>query len=443
MPREYLFNAIFCLIFCLISLYPLHGQSLKGNLQKIFDDVLGTEFQTSGSPGEHGNHFLPSRSKFSAATIDAFSNFVTANISSFPLTSTSAGLAFDFSSGEPVITTTSLGPIFSERAQTLGKWRFNLGINFNYLGLDKLRGIDISQTRFTFTHEDVEQEGLGDNINEFDTVDLFMDLKLDAAILAFIATVGITNRLDIGVAVPFVNVSMQANPRAEITSFSNAFTGSPNHFYGDSLNPQLEKTLDAVDDNASGIGDIAFRAKYNFLKDKVIDMAGLVEYRAATGNSANFLGVGDPSLKGVFISSATLGNFGPHLNLGYNARLSDLQRDQFEVFLGFDQKLAETFTLVVDVLGRFELGSEIEQSKFPEDIPIKGNPGGELTVDLVRNISVTNIPLTSNDHIIDAAFGFKFAPKEGLLFLGNIFVPLNDGGLRSDIAPTVGVEFTF
>ena len=30
-----------------------------------------------------------------------------------------------------------------------------------------------------------------------------------------------------------------------------------------------------------------------------------------------------------------------------------------------------------------------------------------------------------------------------IIVLGNVFVPLNDGGLRSNIAPTVGVEFTF
>jgi hypothetical protein len=45
--------------------------------------------------------------------------------------------------------------------------------------------------------------------------------------------------------------------------------------------------------------------------------------------------------------------------------------------------------------------------------------------------------------LTDLAMGIRFTPSEHLLLLGNIIVPLNDGGLRSNVAPTVGESVNF
>ena len=50
----------------------------------------------------------------------AFTIPIGSSLSNFPLSSTVSGLTFDFSTGAPVATTASLGPIFAERAQTIG-----------------------------------------------------------------------------------------------------------------------------------------------------------------------------------------------------------------------------------------------------------------------------------------------------------------------------------
>lgn len=417
----------------------LLSQSLQEDIDGIFKAVL--ELRTGGPAGtQHGQHFIPNNVAFSRATINAFSNFIATNVSSFPLSSTAAGLTFDFSTGVPVSTSTSLGPIFAERAQTLGRGRLNMGFNFSYLDLNKLRGINTEDVRFTFTHQDVGAPGLGDSDNEFDTIDLFMNMDLSASILAFIATFGITNRLDIGVAVPFVNIKMKAEPSAVINSFTIAKLQSPNHFFVENGDTSLSTRPTPVDDDATGIGDIAVRAKYNFLKKNNANFAALLEYRAPTGDEIDFLGTGKSSFKAVLISSANIRDFNPHLNLAYNHRTSDLEQDAIEAFIGFDQKVFETLTLAVDVLSEFEVGDEIEALKFPEPVVVQRDVGDIL---LRKEVSVTNIPRFARDNKINAAWGFKFHPKESLVIIGNVFVPLNDGGLRSDWTPTLGFELSF
>ncbi|RMI13766.1 MAG: hypothetical protein D6681_05650 [Calditrichaeota bacterium] len=417
---------------------------MQDEIRSIFGSVL--ELELAGPiDTQHGDHFRPDSVSFSNRSINAFSNFITANIGGFPLSSTSAGLTFDFSTGKPVATTTSLGPIFGERAQTLGKGRINLGFNFSFLNLNKIRGLNTRDILFTFTHQDVKEPGLGDSDNEFDTIDLLMNLDLDASVLAFVGTVGLTNNLDVGVAVPFVSIRLEARPVAVINSFTAIKAGAPNHFFGDPSDPQLRREFGQVESDATGIGDVAVRAKYRITRGDGIHLAILGEYRFPTGDEENFLGNGDPTVKAGIIVSGTHNNFGPHLNLTYEARTTDLDRDEIEVFAGFDQKVTDFLTIAMDVVGEFEVGSEITTNAFSDPVVaqrfITDTTG---TTVLFRQVTpVTNIPQYTRDDLINAALGFKLNPREGLLIIGNVFVPLNDRGLRSDWIPTVGFEFTF
>jgi hypothetical protein len=427
-------------VWLIVALAPSQtvvGQSLRDKIGNIFGEVL--EIELAG-PGEHGTHFKADNVALSEATINSFASFIAANIASFPLGSTEAGLTFDFSTGQPVSTTTSMGPIFSERAQTLGKGRFSLGLNLSVLNFSKLRGLKTEDIRFTFTHQDVGAPGLGDSDNEFDTIDLFMNLDLNATIVSFNLTAGITNNFDISIAVPFVNVSVNADPIARINSFTFVSNDTANHSFpgGTPSEPILSLRPTPLNDDDAGIGDIALRAKYNFLRGKTLDLAGLLEYRAATGDEENFLGTGNSSFRAMLIASTIIGNFGPHLNLAYDRRNSDLDPDEIELFVGYDQKLATWLTLSVDFLGEFEIGDGIEDLRFGKSVTLE-RPVGNA----VREVMLTNIPSFSHDHNLNASLGLKFNPKPEFILIGNIIVPLNDGGLRSDFIATVGFQLGF
>jgi hypothetical protein len=282
---------------------------------------------------------------------------------------------------------------------------------------------------------------MGDSPNEFDTMDFYMNMDVSASVFALYFTYGVTDRFDISVAVPFINVNIKSEPLAEMNSFTWVSNDSANHFFdGTQTEPVLTKSPTPINDDATGIGDIALRAKYNFVHDKAIDFSAMLEYRMDSGDAENFLGAGYSSLRTVIIGSKILGNFAPHLNLAYWKKFTDLDRDKFEIIIGYDQKIADWFTLVIDVLGRFELGDPIESQQFPENVDIKWKVGD---TDYVNSVSLTNIPNYSSDNTIDAAFGIKMNLKQSLLIIANVFVPLNDDGLRAGVVPTIGMEFSF
>jgi hypothetical protein len=134
-----------------------------------------------------------------------------------------------------------------------------------------------------------------------------------------------------------------------------------------------------------------------------------------------------------------VGDFGPHANLGYNFRTSDLQRDDIEFIAGFDQKLTDDVTFAVDLLGRFQVGDQVAAFDFPRTATIS-RPIADGVYS--RTEQLTNIPDATRDDIIDLSAGIRFAPKPSVMVVGNIIVPLNNGGLRSDVIPTIGIEFT-
>jgi hypothetical protein len=413
------------------------SQTLKQQINTMFDEILLLEI----SPGEHKGHFLPANVATSQAIISSFTNFIGSSISAFPLSSSTAGVTFDFSSGRPVPTSTSFGPIFSERAQTLGQGRINMGMNFTSINFKKIRGVDLETMRLTFTHEDVGEPGLGDSPNEFDLLNFYMNMDISASVFAIYFTYGITDRLDISAAVPFINVSLKTDPIAQMESYTWVSNDSANHYFaGTRTEPVLTKRPDPIDDDATGVGDIAIRAKYNFVRDKAIDFGLMLEYRMATGDAENFLGAGFSSLRTVLIGSKIFENFAPHLNLAYWKKFSDMYRDDFEFIIGYDQKITEWFTFVIDVLGRIQLGEQPENQKFPENVFINWTVGSTA---YSKEVSLSNIPDYSQDNTIDAAFGAKFKLKESFLVLANVFVPLNDGGLRGNVVPTLGMEFSF
>ncbi len=433
------------LTIALIASIPVisHAQTenLRGTLEEVFSDVLDLEL---GGPGAHGDHFKPANVGASARIIDALGNFISASASSFPLSSTTPGVVFDFSSGVPVAATTSAGPIFAENATTIGKGGLTFGGTVSHLNLAKLRGVRTQDMVFAFTHEDVGDPGLGDSPNEYDYIELNMDLDLSATVAAFQATYGLLDRIDLGIAIPFVSVSMQGDPVARLNSYTLASTGAANHFFGGGTPeaPSLTLRPTPLDESASGIGDISLRGKLHLLAGAQGDVALLLEARLPTGDEENFLGSGSASFKTMFITSGQWGSINPHLNLAYDRRSSDFERDQIELTWGFDQKATDELTIVVEWAGEFEMGDEIDALRFPGLTPIGQYEGGDGNTYAAQYVTPSNIPNRSQDNIMNSALGVKYTPSPKLTLIANVIFPLNDGGLRSSWIPTVGLSIS-
>ncbi len=439
MKRLGLWNLLLLLVLAGTS----HAQ-LNKTFENIFNRVLRDDLRLS--PGQHGTHFFQAADQANAALAPALNSLIASNVSSFPLSSTVAGVTFDFSSGQPMSIAESLGPIFAEKAQTLGKGKLNIGFNFTNLNLARLRGMKTEDIRFTFAHQDLTGEGeLGENPTENDVIDLFLNLDANANIFAFYGTWGVTNNFDVSVAVPVVNVSMNGTARAVINSFTFARLGRAFHsFNADQLNPDLVDDI-PYDESVTGLGDVALRLKYGVAAGGQVDMAALADIRFATGEETDFLGTGKTNARFSWIMSKKVGNFVPHLNLGYDYRGADLDSDEFEFVLGFDNKIAKGVTFAADLLAELDINS---------DESIELAPGSRMILDRfvttagdtaisARDVDLSNISNRDNDNTLDLALGFRIAPSENMLFLANILVPLNDGGLRSTFAPTFGFAISF
>ena len=457
-------SRIFVILSFLIGgITPLKAQ-LNTLFQEQFDAILIDALKKS--PFTHGEHFIEEAELAAQTLSPALNSLISNNISSFPLSATSAGVSFDFSSGKPVSITESLGPIFAETGRTLGKGKVNFGFNFTVQNPTKLRGLNTDDIRFTFFHQDLTPEfgdTLGVNPTESDFIDVFPGMNIEANIFAFYLTLGITNNFDISVALPLVNLTLSGDIRANVNSFTFAsLDGGASHHFNEeavddprarAINPNLNYE-DSYSSSASGIGDLAIRLKYSFSQNQPVNAAVLLDARLPTGEEENFLGAGATNIRVSGIMSSKFGNFTPHLNAGYDFRNQDKDSDEFEFALGFDQKVAPGLTFAMDILGEIDVqdseanvllpGSETLLLAIYEDpgYDFRNNaPGTLLDVSTVE-IDRSNIPEDIKDHVINGAIGLRYAPSDQVQLLGNVLFPLNDGGLRPDFAFTFGLAAT-
>jgi len=148
-------------------------------------------------------------------------------------------------------------------------------------------------------------------------------------------------------------------------------------------------------------------------------MAAILELRLPTGDEDELRGVGSVRVRPVFVASGSLFGVAPHVNLGFDLGDSDVVDNEFLYKVGFDWPIISRVTFAFDLLGRYVLdNNRIKAGSDPRSLK------------------------KADDHIVDAAIGFKFNLWQTLLLSFNVLVPLNDTGLRDDIALTFGIEGT-
>ena len=133
-------------------------------------------------------------------------------LSSFPLASASGGFTWtlDTASGAFTRASNSFGPIFAERPLTIGRKRLNVGANFQHVTFDHLESRSLRGGEIV-GYLSVPLPG-DDHIFFADS----LDLKVTTDTLNAFATYGVTDRLDIGVAVPINRVDVRATLSSRI-----------------------------------------------------------------------------------------------------------------------------------------------------------------------------------------------------------------------------------
>lgn len=436
-------------VFAVLAAAPAAAQDLRGLVSELFIFGEGEEalfLGGSANPNNpvpvqaHGDHYVPSAVEGNATIIGFLTSSVGASIGSLPVSAASGGSTFRFEGGTPVRTSFSAGPVFGERAQTLGRGRLLVGLHRSGASFQTLRGVDIDNVDLTFTHENVDFPGCdelfgGDcslaGVPDFEnaTIDLRLRLDIDLTVTSFLVTYGLTDRIDLGLVLPIVNTSLRGQSDAQIVPFGG---GPAPHFFAGTVDDPVLTASRFVDGSATGLGDVAARVKINLRDAAPVAVGILAETRLPTGDEADLLGSGSFAARGLAVASARFGAFSPHANVGYLYRGGDGDTDSFLATLGFDQLLAPWATLAADLVSEFEVGENTLQ--VPGDVVMEAP--------FRRTIRTSNLP-DRRDDIVNGSLGVKLTNRQGITFVANGAWPLNRGGLRPDVFWTFGVEYDF
>ncbi|HEV8398372.1 MAG TPA: hypothetical protein VGQ18_00900 [Gemmatimonadales bacterium] len=410
---------------------PLAAQTLR--------EQIRTDLFTFGNCGEplclagaltgHGAHFIPATQSAAGDILDLLGNALAASVSNTPVGSTSSGVTYQFVGGLPVKTATSGGPIFGERAQTLGKGRFFVGVNVTAMHFERLRGVRMDDILFNFTHEDVPPlDTLGSPGYENDVIGVRVAMNVNLIVTTFVASYGLVDGVDVSVAVPVVHASVQGTSVATIMP---AEFPSPHRFGGSDSAPVMTAVA-GMDGSASGLGDVAARLKVNVTQSSGFGAAILLDGRFPTGNADNLLGSGKFSGRGLAIVSAKFGTLAPHLNFGYVFRGAKQETNSILATLGFDNAVATWATMAFDLLSEWQVGD----SKLLIPGPV------QYQQPFAHTVLPTNIP-NQRDDFLSASVGFKFQTPRGILITTNALFPLRNAGMQPSAVWTGGLEYNF
>ncbi len=405
-----------------------------GGLRSRVQEELFT-FGSCGSPlcldldNLHGDHFLPALAEGNDAVILFVADAIGNATLSVPLGATSSGATFSIVGGLPVRTSISAGPTFGERTQTLGRGRFFLGASVTGVDFTSINGVPLDGVRLNFRHQDNDPDTIfGDPEFENDVMALDLRMNVNVLVGTLALTYGVTDFIDIGVAVPFVRTEVSGLTEAQILPFGDV---AIHRFGGDATNPILRATS-SMQGSAAGVGDIAARLKINLGQTARMGAGILAEARLPTGDEENLLGVGAAQIRATALYSAQFGSFSPHLNVGYAARTGETQRDGVVVQVAMDNLLADWATLSAGFESEIGVGD-----------PSATLPGPfALEEPFVRQFPSTNIPNVDED-ILRASLGAKFSVRGGTVLTTNAIFPLREVGLQPDFIWTLGMEWGF
>jgi hypothetical protein len=339
-------------------------------------------------------------------------NWMTANASSAPVASTGGGRAFRFVAGVPVADRPAPGPIFGERATTLGRGAVLAGVNHTGVRFTRVRGVPLEGVRLTFT------QGAAAPATA-DALDLRLAVDYDMAVTALFATVGVVDRVDVGVVVPVVQTRLRGESLASVVAGG---AGPSSTVIGGTAAAPVLASRQRIAGRASGIGDVALRAKVNLVDRPAGGFGVLGDVRLPTGDADDLLGSGALAVRVLGVYSGRFGGLVPHVNAGYLRFADETINDAFLATVGVDADMASWATVSLSVLGQFHAGASAYR------LPDGGRP-------------LANIPEIRDD-ALSASLGTK-VDVGGVRAVLNVLAPVRRGGPRPDLAYTFGLERAF
>lgn len=338
-----------------------------------------------------------------AATANTIVRSLLVNLAAQPIGTSSSGFAYrlDPELGTMTRVSDTFGTFFVERATTSGRGRASIGASATTAGYDKLDGLNLRDGSIITTANQFTDESA-----PFDTESL--TLRINTSALTFFGSYGVTDRLEIGGAVPFVRLHLEGS-RVEV--------------YRGQTYTQASGSADA-----SGIGDVALRAKYRLFSGHSAAFATAVEVRLPTGNDTDLLGAGATGYRALAIFSEEAGRVGVHGNgaIAWGGATGELTTGGALTFAA-SPRVTVTGEVLVNRLSDLR---EITSVSEP-------NPT-IVGVETFRLVPGNTVPTVSS-----AVTGVKWNLKSTAVLSGEVLWRLGTGGLTAPATPMVSLDYLF
>jgi len=370
-----------------------HPASAQTTMRDVVDLLVTNQSVQTGD-------FVKDREAAQAAS-DALARSLLVSLSTLPASSSSAGFTYRFNPTLGTIerTTTSFGPSFVERAVTSGRGQLAIGGTWQYARFTKLDGRSLRDGTLVTTANKFVDEPL-----PFDEESL--TLRMSSTVVTGFATVGVSDQIDVGVAVPFQWVNLE---------------GERIDTYRGAVFVQAEATAET-----SGFGDMAIRAKWHAFDVNGGGFGVIGELRLPTGREEDLLGAGSGSRRITAIYSVEQGNIGVHGNAGLS-------------WGGISDEFAYGAAVTVAAAPRVTIAGELFGRRLSD--------GGRLIDTVAAHPSIEGVQtarLAAADQAAQIALGgvsFKWNIGGAWLLRGSVLTPLTDGGLTSPVRVTFGLDY--
>jgi hypothetical protein len=428
-------------------------------------------------------------------------NSIGTALSVIPLASPASAVItkYDPQTGAELPASSTLGPIFTERAETIGKNKFFIGVSNQDFHFKSINGQQINNLTL------LDPGGIasavrvnGTTLNTFPlTFNVSADVRLEQN-MAFL-TYGVTNRFDISVGLPVVHAAVSARSYNGLIYVGDGVGDQkgalePNCWCASTFTPGSPPVNAKGQPDGSGLfmtqinssslaktgfGDVLVRAKGNVLERSSIALALGVDVRLPTGDANNFLGTGAIAVKpfaALSLYTKQFRNgfvFSPHVNVGWQIAgksilgggvtgattvpltngfsalgpplLSgkDYLPDVFSWAVGSEFAFGHHNTVVVDLLGN-QIGGihgilNVNTQSVSNALPPQTSDAQATPTNISGFGGATRVSFGQ----YSGAFGYKARIVGNLVVTFNELIRFDNNGLTARATPLFGLSYTF
>lgn len=434
---------ILSLLVAVSLIAPLAQAEDVGNLLlRFFSPSNPVILRENPEPFNHAAHFVSQAS--AQGILRDLNTGIATQVSTFPLGSSSPGFTYTFDPALGVFSRSaeSFGPVFGERPLTAGKKKLSFGVSHLAASYTRFEGQNLrnGDIKLYLTHKDTNADASDlEPWFEGDIIESALFLNLESQTTVLFANYGVSERLDLGVALPIQKVDLSARIHAKLVRLATAADPFIIHAFADGSSEHDFTEAGSK----SGLGDIVVRGKYNFLARPSMSMAAGVDLRLPTGDDKNLLGTGGTQAKLYLIAGGAPKRFSPRASLGYTISSggSDFTGDlpnELDYSAGFDAALHPRITLTGDLIGRtvfkterLVVSDQTFQFRLRLDPTLRTETRAAATTesgDLTLLLGAANVKVNLVGRL--------------LLNAGALF-PIGHSGLQDKLVPTLGLDYSF